>query len=203
MLTRIGHSVIRTVVPNFVASIPHGWNLLWFQTLLWQIWHEYDWRNIYSSKSEDIFNAFTRVKMLVWSPWGTNCWKLRENILQNILTAFSIKQGERQTRPCRAFSYYYSLQPNSRHTYNSVTSTTLSKTVSHWITAPKICIRNNVERPPILYISVVLKWIQWGHQLAKAASWDKYDSGPRHNLQLQWNQACELGWRITYKWDRV
>lgn len=179
------------MVPNFVASIPHGWNLLWFQTLLWQIWHEYHWRNIYSSKSEDLFSVFTSVKMLVWSPWGTNCWKLRENILDNILTAFSVKR-EHQTRPCRAFCYYYSLQPNSRHTY--VTSITLSKTVSHGITAPKICISNNVEKPPILYLSVVLKWIQWGHHLAKAAFWaDAYDSRPRHKLQLQWNQASELG----------
>lgn len=161
MLTRTDQSQIHTLVPKFVASISHGRNPLWFQSLLWQIWHEYVWSNIYSSKSEDIFNVFTGVKMLVWSPWGTNCWKPRENILDNILTAFSIKQGERQTRPCRAFCYYYSLQPNSRHTYNSVTSIILSKTVSHRITAPKVCINNNVERPPIS-ISVVLKYM-WFH----------------------------------------
>ena len=137
------------------------------------------------------------------SPWGTNCWKPRENILETTLTAFSIERGERQTRPCRAFCYYYSLHPNSRHTYNSVTFITLSKTVSHRITAPKICIHNNVERPSISYISVVLKWIQWGHQLAKAASWDACDSRPRHKLQLQWNEACKLGWRIPYKWNRI
>lgn len=43
------------------------------------------------------------------------------------------------------------------------TSITLSKTVSHRITAPKICIHNNVERPPVLYTPVALKWIQWRH----------------------------------------
>lgn len=131
MLPRTARGRICTAVPNFVASIPNGWNLLWFQTLLQQIWHEYGRRNVSSSKTEDVFNVFTRVKMLVWSPWGTNCWKLRENILENILTAFSVKWGKHQPRPCRAFCYDYSLQPNSRHIFNSVTSITLSKTVSH------------------------------------------------------------------------
>lgn len=89
---------------------------------------------------------------------GTTFWRIFPQPFQ---------LSEDQPRPCRAFCYDYSLQPNSRHTFNLVTSITLSKTVSHGIAAPKICISSNVEGPPVPYISVALKWKQWGHWLAK------------------------------------